>query len=365
MADSEVAPILIPAPNGPYAVGYGTAKVPGYQRPIMISLFYPIERTAATPPTAVPYMPPLTSSILDLGLSREGLPEVFNRMRLQSSEYAGAISDDLREFPLVLLSPGLTLSRHQYNAMAQSVASEGYAVVTMDHAKEAMVVEWPDGTHTRGNISLNVATDNVVKHARLLETRVRDARFVLTQLAFLGVVKQLIPHFPHARSPFDRQRAAIIGHSFGGATAVCTMMQDRRFMGAMNMDGSQYGISRPVERLVVLFGRGEPDPRNRRNNSTWARLLRYARRLREISLAESAHHTFSDLPLIFKLGGIANEEMARELAGTLDGERSLKIVTAYIKDFADKVLKGENGQLYTGSSILYPEIELIKGRRRA
>ncbi|KAL1613101.1 Platelet-activating factor acetylhydrolase [Paraconiothyrium brasiliense] len=366
-----------------YAVGYGTAKVLDRERPSMISLFYPIERTAATSPTAVPYMPPLTCSILDLGLSRKGLPKVCNRMRLQASEYAGAISDDLGQFPLgmqdyynvkynysqeaVLFSPGLTCSRHQYNAMAQSLASEGYAVVTMDHTEEAVVIEWPDGTHTLGNILPTVAQDDVVKHTQLLDTRVRDSRFVLTQLADVRVIKQLIPQFPHPRSPFDRpvdrQRAAIVGHSFGGATAVCAVMQDRRFMGAMNMDGSQYGSLQPVERLVVLFGRGEPDPRNRRNNPTWEHLSKYARYLREINLAESAHNTFSDLPLIFKLSGIVNEQFARELAGTLDGELSFKIVTAYIKDFADLVLKDKNGELYKESSILYPEMELMTERR--
>ncbi|KAL5372677.1 hypothetical protein DPSP01_013294 [Paraphaeosphaeria sporulosa] len=364
MAAPEATPVLIPAPTGPYAVGYSTSKLvdvtrtdpfspPGHRR-VVISLFYPIERAAAAPSSPVPYMPPMASMMLDLFLSSKGLPKVCSRMQLQVSSEQAIV--DFGKVPLVLVSPGLTFTRHQYNCMAQNLASEGYAVVTMDHTWEAMVVEWPDGSHTRGIVSPNVKEEDAEKHAQLLDTRVGDARFVLTQLGNLDVIQQLVPN---AKCPFDTTNAAIIGHSFGGATAVCALIQDTRFKGAMNMDGSQYGKLAKTERLVVLFGRGEPDARNRSNNATWANLCKHLGHLKEINLKGSAHNTFSDLPLIFKLGGIANEGFAKEMAGTLDGERSFGTVMAYVKEFADLVLKGRNGLLYEGPSELHPEVELM------
>lgn len=241
--------------------------------------------------------------------------------------------------------------------MAQSLASEGYAVVSMDHPWEAMVIEWPDGTNTRGNISPTIKEEDARKHQELLDTRVADACFVLDQLELLKVVQQLVPN---AQSPFNKQSAAIFGHSLGGATAVSALMRDSRFKGAMNMDGSQYGPLVRTKRPVVLFGRGEPDPRNRFNNPTWQKLAEQLDYKREINLRGSAHNTFSDLPLVFKLSGIPNEGFAREMAGILDGELSFKMVTKCIRDFADLALKGKRDTLFEEASCVYPEIEIVR-----
>ncbi len=79
-----------------------------------------------------------------------GLPKsTFATFELEVCDLTNACGSRARErrhFPLVLYSPGLGVSRELYGARARSLASQGYAVLTIDHPYDAVVVEFPDGT---------------------------------------------------------------------------------------------------------------------------------------------------------------------------------------------------------------------------
>jgi hypothetical protein len=64
--------------------------------------------------------------------------------------------------------------------------------------------------------------------------RAADSRFVLDQL---GRLAQLEPGSPLA-GRLDPQRAGIVGHSLGGATAVRVLADDPRFLVGANLDGT-------------------------------------------------------------------------------------------------------------------------------
>jgi len=51
-----------------------------------------------------------------------------------------------KEFPVAIFSPGAQGTRLVYGAMARSLASLGYVVLTLDHTYETLVVEFPDGS---------------------------------------------------------------------------------------------------------------------------------------------------------------------------------------------------------------------------
>lgn len=358
--------LLIPEPDGPFAVGYSTIKlidetrVDPYdaaqgKRNVMISLFYPIERSACKQISSEPYMPPMTTAFMDAGLAQFGIPKMFGTIRLQvCTEASPEALKDVTQAPLVLFSPGLTFSRHQYNAVAQKLASVGYAVVSMDYAFETIIVEHRDGTHTAGKPLTHWDPEKREQHEELLATRVEDARFVLTQLGKLDVVKTLMPE---ATSAFNTEKAAIFGHSFGGTTAISALMKDSRFVGAINIDGSQYGPLSDTTQPVLLFGRGEPNPRNRRIKPDWQLLWEHLKGWRqEISLNESEHITFADTALLVGLRGQEKSAVVKKMVGTLEGKRAFEVVTMYVQAFMDKVLKGEESELLKGQSEKFPEI---------
>ena len=83
-----------------------------------------------------------------------------------------------------MFSPGAGTSRLYYGALAQSLASSGYAV-TIDHPYDADVVEFLDGTLV---FNANITSD-ILSLGKTVSTRVSDASFALTQLGQPSVVK--------------------------------------------------------------------------------------------------------------------------------------------------------------------------------
>ncbi len=82
----------------------------------------------------------------------------------------------------------------------------------------------------------------------------------------------------------------------------------------------------------------------------------------ELSLANSTTATFTDLPLLADIGGLRQTEPTpvESLFGTINGVRSMSIVTMYISDFFDMVLKGKEETLLSGPSKAYPEVAFVR-----
>lgn len=367
--------ILFPVPKGKYAVGHNTAKLidesridpydPNHgKRNVMISLFYPIEHEACEQISPINYMPPTTAALFGQMAAEEyGVPNgTIETIRLQvCSKPSPRSIKEVGKYPLVLFSPGLTGIRLIYNFMAEKLASAGYAVATMDHTFEGAIVEYPDGTFTLGhNLSYwespgqSGPIPNITKLNALLETRKEDSQFVLSQLGLRDVVNRLVPG---ASCAFNSAKAAFFGHSFGGATAISALMKDKRFAGAIDMDGTQYGNLTDTDKPAILFGRADPNSHNSTNDDSWPPTLDHLKGWkRELGLKDSGHLDFGDLPYLFKLGGIPVPDALKSQLGSLDGERAVDIITTYVQAFMDQVLKGKTSELFDGPSDAYPEI---------
>jgi len=269
------------------------------------------------------------------------------------------VAKGITESPVVLFSPGLGSSRLLYSALAQAVASAGYAVATIDHVYESPVVEFPDGTIVPGlNSSLLDPTIPGVLDS-LLSIRIADARFVLTQLGRKDVIQKLVPG---ATCGFNIKKgsAGFYGHSFGGATAIATLVQDGRFAGAANLDGSQYGNLTDTRKPALYFGRAEPSPHNRTNDETWAAAWSHLKGWkREVALKQTEHISFGDVGLLVKLAKAAGLPIPDEITsviGTLDGARSFQIMRTVVQDFFDFTFRGVKSKLLNGEDKGYPEV---------
>lgn len=159
--------ILVPAANGPYSVALKTLELTDTNRfndlnpensitvrRIMTSVFLPIEKDLTDKlchPEIVPLMTPAVAGRYAKNLEDDGLPHIpFDFFQL---EVCGLSQNRTcvrgrgkkKKYPVVLFSPGIGDSRLLYSAMARSLASNGYIVVTIDHTYEAYFVEFPDG----------------------------------------------------------------------------------------------------------------------------------------------------------------------------------------------------------------------------
>ena len=184
--------LTLPEPNGSYNVAvqvysltdldrmdpYAPPATP-HERKVLISMFWPFKarRSCATHPAS--YMPPVTAQMYGLAAEALGLSnETFADFKINFCEI-GTVNNCDRDsrrprLPLAIFSPGAGNSRLLYSAMAKSLASRGYVVVTVDHPYDADIVEFPEGTIILG-ANLPENKTNLEKATRVSSpSKVRD-----------------------------------------------------------------------------------------------------------------------------------------------------------------------------------------------
>lgn len=164
--------ILVPHPPGPYHVAVkhselvdpsridSLAPEPNTKRRTMMSAYLPVDVQYDCKVQTVPYMPPLTASVFGKVAASLGLPQgTLEKFEMEfcdiSTVTLNKTETEKKDFPVVLFSPGLGGSRLLWSAMARSLASYGYIILTVDHSYETYVVEFPDGSakYPPGNIT--------------------------------------------------------------------------------------------------------------------------------------------------------------------------------------------------------------------
>lgn len=369
--------ILVPPPNGSYVIGLTTTtladatRIDPYDpdhgaRNITISLFYPLHRNMCIQTCVIPYMPPATAAYYSAVVSTFGVSrnKTFESFEIQvCCETSTQALEAITNHPLVLFSAGLGGSRLIYSILAQELASAGYAVATLDSTHDSILVEYPDGTFVPGkDISYWCLEDPpgfckpTANVPPLLETNVQDAQFVLDTLG--NHSSEAFP-IPGIKSRFNVSRVVYAGHSFGGATAIRASMLDDRIVGAVNLDGAQFGNITDSRTPALLVGRSDPSPHNRTDDTTWQVTWEHLRGWRrEIGVRGTQHTTFGDMALLAKLDGWPITDKLQTLIGTLDGQRSFDVVLVYLKAFFEFALQGKTSELFSEPSSLYPEIVL-------
>ena len=375
MTTAKADQVLLPKPDGAFEVGLGTMELIDnsrlqlfadsvQQRHFMVSLFYPVHSRESTTPAN--YMPPETAAFEDGSeLSTTGSAGLvspngtFERLALQVAE--SPQTQGTLDFPIVLFSPGEATTRLFYSVIAQTIASSGYIVITIDAPHDVDIVEYPDGSTDLINTTVtNAAT--IADADLAVSTRAQDASFVLDQLHNASVISQLIPGCSQG---LNVQKVAMFGHSLGGAATAAAMLNDSRIAGGIAMDGTLYGpvVQEGLDRPFMLMahtnhtrvaGNGTGDA-----DSSWFDFWANLRGFKlDIILANSLHYTFSDLPIVLEtLGIVPNATIAQNLHVTdLNGSRALKIVTTYVTAFFDMVLKYKPSPLLQGPVAAFPEV---------
>ncbi|MFD8555938.1 alpha/beta hydrolase family protein [Streptosporangium canum] len=349
VADTRLA---LPVPTGPNAVGRSTLHLVDKDRrdpwvpkagarELMVSMFYPARRGSGR---AAPYMGTEEARLLlkfqklDRAVPAEKVRAVRTNARADARPAAG-------RYPMVVLSPGFTLPRATLTLVAEDLASRGYVVAAVDHAYESSGTAFPGGRMTTC-----VACERVEDDNRGIDTvargRAKDVSFVLDELTGRH------PAWKHAKM-IDRNRIGMAGHSIGGNSAARTMETDRRVRAGVNMDGTFFA---PVPasgldgRPFMMLGTDSlhrPGGEDKSWDRDWARLDGWKRWL---TVADSGHFTFIDLPVLGGQLGLTTPE------APLSGRRSGEITRDYVGAFFDLHLRGIPQPLLDGPSTANPEV---------
>ncbi|MEU8917223.1 lipase [Streptomyces nigrescens] len=367
----------LPGPTGRKPVGSTELHLVDHERPdpwvdgrdreLMVSVWYPARSTREYP--RQPYMQPGTARFVDESDSfRLARPGEVDWAAIRTDAASAAPADHHGRRPVVLYSPGLQSFRALGTSTAVELASRGYVVVSVDHTYEAPAVEFPGG-----RVELQKPMSGVEGLRKVIDTRVRDTRFVLDQLEVLRGGGN--PDAEGRRLPnglgraLDLERIGMFGHSGGGATAAEAMRTDRRVDAGINMDGTlQYSKTEflPVareglDRPFMLMGKANQTHLNKPSwQSFWDRSTGWKR---DLSLERGSHFSYTDaqslVPALDEYLDIP-AQIREQYIGTVDPERSTAAQRAYVTAFFDQHLLGRPRRLLDGPSPSRPEVRFVR-----
>ncbi|MFF5160976.1 hypothetical protein ACFY3N_32985 [Streptomyces sp. NPDC000348] len=342
---------VFPEPSGRFAVGTRVVQWTDPRRPesftadphdrrtVVVQFWYPARKSPAGAERAryLGRTEHEARTVSDALARQVGLPgflvDGVPRARTHSV-FDAPVAGGGGRFPVVLFSPGSGGVRTQNTAWAEELAGHGYVVAALDHPYDSAAVVLTDGRtiHTRTASTGDRDEDDRLA-AGWTAVRAADLSFVLTQLGRLdrgGITGPLTGRL-------DTGRAAVTGHSMGGAAALQAARQDRRFDAVIDLDGYPHGptspsLHQPTLALTQAITPGT-DPRY------VPRLIRAlglnSATSYRLTIPGAAHLTFMDGPLYLP--------PVPSLVGSLGRTRSPRVVAAATLAFLDATLRHEPG----------------------
>ncbi|MFJ5098015.1 alpha/beta hydrolase family protein [Streptomyces sp. NPDC088557] len=341
---------VLPAPTGPHAVGSTVLPLVDRSRTdpwvptadgraLMVTLHYPAARPGDGRPA--PYAPRESARLHAEQLWPGVSGDVLARTRTHSATDARPAPG---RRPLVLLSPGFSVSRWTLTHLAEDLASRGYVVASVDHAYESYGMGLPDG-RTLTCVACTALDGGGVHPGVVTTTRAADMRYVLDRLTGPKPVWRY-------SGLIDKSRIGMAGHSIGGASAATAMVADRRIDAGINMDGA-FWEDLPAQGLngrpFMLLGTHDtthlPGGTDTTWDRTWAALDGWKR---WVTVAGSDHGTFCDAPVLAGHFGLPQPE--------LPVDRAVAVTRTYVAAFFDQHLRGRDRPILDGPTPANPEV---------
>jgi predicted dienelactone hydrolase len=292
------------------------------KRRMIVQVWYPSEDTNSDP---VPYLVsadkwlPALSGILEI-------PQfLFNHLRNigTHSVLDASVNKQIENTPLVLFSHGIWGMRFQNTAQFEALASRGYIIASVDHAYDASLTLFKDGTIAdfRSGYEGELSEEEfwALRNPQL-KTRVSDIRFMIDTI---GIKKN---KGEEVWSVVDMEHIGVFGHSYGGATSLIASIQDERIDAAIALDGWMIPVPLDIidsgsDKPFYYIGRESwPDPLNYQQLN---KFLDSSSSQSTLFLKGTEHFDYSDAPLFspyMQTLGLSGEIPAHELAKKLEDE---------------------------------------------
>lgn len=353
--------LLLPETTGDYSVGVthlemvDTARIDPFtagseSRNFMVSIFYPAVTTG--PETGseklAPQFPPKTAAFVDslFDVSTGTAARLTTRAVLD----APLVAQLVEKAPVVLFNHGYSVSRAMYTVVVSELASRGFVVVTADFL-ESPFVEFPDGRTYRPTIPFPAdKAGQAAMLQQLLDIRVGDWQFVLSQLASNQTVLDYVR--------LQTDKVVSIGHSFGGASAVQSLLDMPSVVGTVDLDGALHGdvLTAGTDLPVLLLGAATHLATDDGAESPAWEMLRGCKA--DFAVHGSVHYSYSDYPVFAQL--LPGNNIGPAYLGNVTGTRMTQIMAAYSEAFVSKLVTGVDGikGLLSSNTTSFPEVVL-------
>ncbi|MBL7013140.1 MAG: dienelactone hydrolase family protein [Candidatus Marinimicrobia bacterium] len=253
----------LPEPDGQFSVGtetfhwvdssrqeWFTQEIENDVREIMVQVWHPTAKNNNTNKT--PYFDFVQQRARGL-TQAGGLPSFFaNHLGLikTNSSPNAQLAKTSTKMPIIIVSHGITGSRHLHSSLNEHFASEGYIVFGVDHSFDANLTIFPDGRIADYRSDLYGNPDSLQIRTQQMKTRTNDVIYILNQIDKMnsGEIKSKY------LAKLDLDNIGIIGHSYGGATAINASAIDSRLKACFALDG----WINPIPKSIIESGLGIP-----------------------------------------------------------------------------------------------------------
>ncbi|WNG33474.1 hypothetical protein F0U60_07410 [Archangium minus] len=380
---TQLFPVNLPEPTGPYEVGrvafdwVDARREEPYSRsghrPRELSawLWYPAEPVPGAKPG--PYLP--------AGWRLTSLFWRFQASRVRAHAVPGApVARPRVRHPVLVFSPA-GFPPLYYSSLFEELASHGYIVAAVSHTYEALPLSaFADGrlrlfrpASVGGALKVSRTSheEDVRKRAEVVRVKAEDLSSLVDELKRLDAGSGLLA------GRMDLSRLGAFGHSMGGNAAVEFCARDERCQAVADLDGGvwsavgQEGVPKPLLELFAehpeyvrpcdesvgqkAFSSVEYCEANREFTiGSWQRLYARARPGYSVQIRGAGHASFTDCGLL----PLKRGSFARQALGTIDGHRMWRVLSDYLRAFFDRHLQEAPAPLLEEPSPFYPEAVL-------
>ena len=350
-----VLPVVsLPEPDGTYPVGtfslhlvdesrretYGLR--PGGPRELMVQVFYPADPgpEAETGPW-----------IEDLGAVGSSLAAIFDVPSFSFDHLAltdthtfpdAPVTDAAASFPVVVYSHGWQGFRTVNFNQAETLASEGYVVVAVDHTFASAMTVFPGDREVPLDPDALPDEDTVGRTAfleagtELIEVMADDLDFVVDELQGLNNGERSTS----LAQRLDLTTLGLFGHSLGGGAVVTFCATDFRCKAGIGFDPWVEPVREELIeqglRVPFAFVRSE-EWAGKDNDQVLRTLFENGRRDQYWqSITGTEHHDFVFSPLLSPVGGLLG------IQGPIDSGRLMDIIDAELTGFFGQHLLGQD-----------------------